>query len=97
MLGAFGGTLMARSRQDMSTRDLESRSKFQGGDHTLSDVHRGPRTGPYGAVHRGIYGDSPEDFDKAIELEWQQRQRHMPDRFVNKIAPRSRPRRKAGK
>jgi|GEM_PF-4710317 len=86
---------MSRSHPGMSTRDLESRSKVEGGDHCLADVHRGPRTGPYGAVHRGIFGDTLEDFDKAVQQEWEQRQRETPDRFVRKIAPRSRRSRKA--
>jgi len=88
---------MARSREGMSSRDLESRSKLEGGDHCLADVHRGPRTGPYGAVHRGIFGDTLEDWDIAVQQEWGQRQRELPDRFIRKIGPHRRRSRKGGK
>ena len=74
----------------MSERDMASRSKRLGGDHTFADVHRGPRTGIDGDIHRAVFGNSREEFDEIVKHEMAAEQRRHPDRFINKIAPRTR-------
>lgn len=76
---------MAKRNQGMTDADMASRSKRQAGSSSLADVHRGPRFGIDGAIHRAIYGDDPLDYEKAIERELSNHQQAQPDRFVRKI------------
>ena len=77
-------------RKPVSEGDLASRSKRQGGLHSLADAHHGPRNGFDGQLMRAIWGDDPLHFERAVEAEVAERQRVQPDRFVQKIGPRGR-------
>lgn len=79
---------MAKAKQSMTEADMASRSRRQGGSHSLADIHRGPQTGVDGAIQRAVYGDDPLDFEKAIERELSSRQESQPDRFVRKVVRR---------
>lgn len=85
---------MTARRKPESESDLASRSKRQGGLHSLADAHHGPRSGFDGQLMRAIWGDDPLDFERALEHEVVKRQCAQPGRFVQKIAPGRRKRRR---
>ncbi len=84
---------MEKRKKVMTGGDMASRSMRQGGSSSLADVHRGPRSGLDGAIHRAIYGDDPLDYGKAIESEMARLQETQPDRFIRKIARHGVPKR----
>jgi hypothetical protein len=81
---------MTARRKPASESDHASRSKRQGGLHSLADAHHGLRSGFDGQVMRAVWGDDPLDFERMVEAEVAERQRAQPDRFVQKIGPRGR-------
>lgn len=81
---------MRRKKKPMSETDVNARSKRLGGAHTFKDLFDGDRSGTDGAIHRAGWGDSPADFEKAVELEFARRQSRFPKRFIKKVAPSKR-------
>ena len=84
---------MSKRKPSMTEGEMVSRSSRQGGSSSLADVHRGPRSGIDGAIHRAVYGNDPLDYEKAIEWELANRQQAQPDRFVLKIVRHGVPKR----
>lgn len=85
---------MAQRKNLKTGRDMFTRSQRLGGARSLEEVHLGSRIGFDGVVWRGVWGDSPLDFEKAIEWEMAAHQRRRPGLFVEKIVRRGIPRRK---
>lgn len=55
---------MSRRKAPQSEADLLALTRRQGGYLSFEDCFKGPWSGPDGAIHRAVFGDTVEDFNK---------------------------------